>query len=1040
MKRALVLLVFLLSGAAGLIYQVVWTRKLVFVLGVTSQATATVLAVFMGGLALGSWWLARYGDRVRSPVRLYGRLELLIAGFGLASLWILDALVETYSGWRRAGAISEATLPVVRVVFAGLALLAPTTLMGATLPVLLRGLSRGEGRLARDAGLLYAVNTLGAVLGTLATAWYLVQTFGLRQTAAIAAGLNVLAGLGALALGESRAERSAAARGAHRAALDPRIGRAVLLAFGLSGAFALAYEVLWTRSLIYVLGQNSVYAFSTMLASFLIGIVLGSLAAAWLADRARDRVGALGLVIALVGASALATIPMMQGLASGRRSSPEGGWLGIPAKDFLECLAVLIVPTTLSGSTFAIVARLFAREPARLGADVGRAYAANTLGAILGALAGGFVVLPVLGLWKGLLALGTLQVLVGLWLATRPRPEGTGRGIAALAGSLALVAAIAALASEGPTRKALVRGDATLLYYGDGPESSVAVLESKESGERSLVVDGDEQSGTGTRMQIHLRLLGHLPAFFHPAPRKGLVVGLGAGVTTGCLLQHPLDRVDQIELSKNVIAASPLFARFNHDPLNDPKLRLVRDDGRNFLLSTGETYDVITCDPFDADDAGVTSLYCREYYELVRSRLNPGGLACQWITEHYDPEETKLLVRTFQSVFPHASIWFADFTLVVVGSVEPPSVTLADLRRRFEDPKVKASLEGIGIDGAETLLSLLLAGPRSLRAFLGEGPVNTDDLPLIEYLGPREDPDASGAEDLWRPLLALRRDAPAEWMPTWTERDERDFAPCREVMDLVHRRDALEREMWELDDGAGPPSDGDPHGERRARELETARAEEGMERAALDATWEILACDAPRLFHVLAGVEVERPASGTTPASLDRFASALALGLADFHAGRYSSARARFRAASAAVPGMLRADLLAAACDDLSGASLDAARALLAVDLSRVGGPSELRWFARRMIAQTFRRLEAEPEGSISIGEELASLLPPESERPERPAPREWWMPRDDGERHPRPDGAARRDPDAWRLWWRSARFELEGREGRFAWRREEGR
>ncbi len=1024
MARILVLLVFLLSGAAGLVYQVVWTRKLVFVLGVTSQAVATVLAVFMGGLALGSWWLARYGDRVRSPIRLYGLLELLLAGFGLASLALLDILVEVYSGARRSGAISEGMLPVARVVFAGLALLGPTTLMGATLPILVRGLSRGGERLARSAGVLYAVNTLGAVFGTLAAAWWLIQTLGLQGTTAVAAGLNGLAGLAALALGDRGIAPPQVASVPRTSARDPRTARAVLLAFGLSGMFALAYEVLWTRYLVYVLGENSVYAFSTMLASFLIGIVLGSLAAAWLADRARDLVGVLGLVIALVGAGALATLPVMEALASSRRGPPGEGWLGVAAEDFLRCLAVLIVPTTLSGSTFAIVAKLSARDPARLGADVGVAYASNTLGAILGALAGGFLVLPVLGLRAGLLALGTLNVLAGLWLATRPRPEGRGTAKAALAGSLGLLAAIAGFLSEGPSRKALLREDQVLLYYGDGPESSVAVVESEGGGGRSLIVDGDEQAGTGPRLQIHLRLLGHLPAFFHPAPRKGLVVGFGTGITTGCLLQHPFERVDQVELSKEVIEAAPLFAQFNHDALRDPRLRLVRDDGRNFLLSTRETYDVITCDPFDADDAGVTSLYCREYYELVRSRLNPGGLACQWITEHYDPEEMKLLLRTFQSVFPHASVWLADFTLVAVGAVEPAAVSLEDVRRRFEDPGVKSSLEVIGVDRAEALLALLLAGPRSLREFLGEGPLNTDDRPLIEYLGPRADPEASPSEELWDPLVALRGDAPAEWMPAWTESDERDLAPYRDLMDLVHRRDALERGMWDLAAFADGGSNGDSPEGRRALAIEMAREEEPMERAALDATWDLLSRDVPRIFHVLAGVEDEPSA---------RSDSALALGLAEFRAGRYGEARARFREAAAAAPNALRASLLAAACDDLSGKPLEAARALLSVDLARLGTWSEFRGFARRMISQAFRRMEAEPEGSL--GEELASLLPPERERPEHSERGEWWMANGDGERYPRPEGEALRDPDAWRLWWRTARHDLDSREGRFAWR-----
>ncbi len=214
-----------------------------------------------------------------------------------------------------------------------------------------------------------------------------------------------------------------------------------------------------------------------------------------------------------------------------------------------------------------------------------------------------------------------------------------------------------------------------------------------------------------------------------------------------------------------------------------------------------------------------------------------------------------------------------------------------------------------------------------------------------------------------------------------------------------------------------------------ALEIETARMEEPMERAALDATWELLSRDAPRIFHVLAGVEDEPP---------DRSNSSLALGLAEFRAGRYLEASERFREAAAAAPGALRASLLAAACAHQSAKPLEAARALLALDLSRLGPWSELRGFAGRMVSQAFRRMEAEPEGSLPLAEELASHLPPESERPERSARGEWWMGSGESERYPRPEGEALSDPDAWRLWWRTARFDLEGREGRFAWRQEE--
>lgn len=960
MRRWLVLGIFLVSGAAGLVYQVAWTRRLALVLGVTSEAVSTVLAVFMGGLALGSWLLGRTGDRGLSPLRLYGLFELGIAASAAASPFLLDGLVDLYAGLRRSGAVGPELLPLLRVGLAAIALIVPTTLMGGTLPVLLKAAFRSQARLSRDAGTLYAVNTLGAVLGTLATAFVLIDAFGIRTTIWLAAGANAVVGLIALALpAESlRAEddavdatlapggppASAGARLARDAAapeasrpLDDVTRRAVLAVYGACGFLALAYEVLWTRYLIVVVGENSVYAFSLMLAAFLIGIVLGSALAARSADRVDDLPTLLGGVTAGVGISALATVALVPAVTAHLQLPGVTSFWALSTLRLLRCLVVLIVPTTLSGTTFALVARIYARDPAHLGRDAGTAYAVNTLGAILGALAGGFLVLPWLGLHDGLLWLGTANVAIGLALVLRRRPEGRAT---ALAGRLALLAAGAfgsAWLASDVFQRASGNADQEVVFFEHGKQSTVAVVRSRSSGELGLLVDGDSQAGTHVLLQISLRLLGHVPVLMHPDPKDVLVIAFGAGITTGSALQHPIEHLDQVELSSSVIRASRFFAPFNHDPLHDPRLRLVQDDGRNYLLSTDRSYDVITSDPIDPDDAGVTSLYSKEYYELVRARLRPGGVAAQWIPSRYDAATYWMLVRTFQAVFPYTSVWHSGITTVVVGSVDPPRVAYDELARRVTAPRAEKSLAAVGIDGLPTLLALLAAGPEQTRTLTGPGPLNTDDHPRIEYAGPRwfEGNLRGISPRVAIDLLEQRTLDLGGVVAGWTPANAAAIAPSFEAVSAVLRRNAL----------VAPALD-DPGVADRA----------AVQRRYLDLGFDALASETGGIVRLLVGLkEGDLPASTSAEASA-RHRAAMAEGLAALRAGDATAAEAAFARASELAPELLRPRLLVAAARHRAGDARGTAQALAALRSDNPEVAAELARFAAAAAALAAER------------------------------------------------------------------------------------
>ena len=1022
-STAAVLFLFFLSGAAGLMYQVVWMRKLVLILGTTSQAVSTVLAVFMGGLALGSWLLGRRGDRARSPLALYGWMELGIAALGFLSAFVLDALIDVYAGARRAWDLSGPTLGLLRIGLASAVLLVPTTLMGATLPVLVRGVTAALERVGRQVGVLYAVNTLGAAAGTLLAGFFLVEAAGLRVTTYTAASLNLVAGLGALALARTlatnRAEgpREGGAPPTSLAPVNPGLARLVLFAFGVSGFLALAYEVLWTRYLIYVVGQNSTYAFSTMLATLLAGIVLGSALGAWLADRSRAPVMLLGAVLVLLGAAALGTVGVMGALVRERQVGGGGEtWLAATVASFLRCTAVLIIPTTLSGLTFPLVARIYATRRDHLGGDVGRAYAVNTLGAILGALAGGLLVLPLLGLRHGLSALAAVDVLMGMVLILGARDGRRALRTALATGAVAALA-FGAVALQGDPQLEILRRDGReVLFYEDGPESSVGVARTG-AGDIQLYVDGDAQASTEWKDQIHLRLLGHLPALLHPDPADGLVVGFGGGITSGCLAQHPLERIDVVELSPAVRRWAVHWEERNHDPLGDSRVNLIRDDGRNFLLSTDRQYDVITSDPIDPDDAGVTSLYSREYYELVRAHLREGGVAVQWMTAHYEPDVYRTLVRTFQSVFPHTTLWFAYYTTVLIGLRDGPQATFDDMRLRLADPKVRESLAVIGLERPESVISLLFAGPDEVRALAGVGPLNTDDRPRVEYAGPRWKGRGESTGGIARAFGQLARPSWDACLSAWTAPEGARIDAVHGWVQVLLRRDGVEAAARQVRRSAG---------ESDERWLRTAERRDRLAARYLGLTWEVFIRPVPPMALRIAGMARGEPSPSAPAGRVEAYERGMAAGRAAWSAGDLDGARAHFAATAAAVPGALLPAILVAACDHRAGYPVAALRSLLAVPFAEEDRSSACARLPHEMVGQVLY-LMGENEGEAGdLGLFLLGLMPDEVDRPPAVSGARTRL--------ARPEGKSLGDVDAWRLWWREAIDAVEIRRGRFAW------
>ena len=720
-------LLFFVSGACSLTYQVLWLRLLALVFGVTVHAASTVLASFMAGLALGAILAERVARRGH-PLRVFAVLEAGIAVSALATPALLTVASGLYRPMSEALPDSLSLLTVARLLCSSAVLLVPTVLMGATLPVL------SQASIVRTSsgsrlGALYAVNTAGALTGALLTGYVLIGGLGMQRTFYLAAALNLLVAAGAWWLsGAAAKESSSSAEGSDPRHIptgsDPTGGlidavpaTTVLAVMAVSGFAALALEIVWFRVLVQFLPATT-YAFTTMLATVLGGIAAGSA----LASRHLARPRAWGITLAWVqGATSVVVLLSLALLGV----TYAAGWR---TSGLTQAAAAAILPASLlMGYAFPIAIALWTRAGVADGAadrPVGRLYSANVLGGILGAVVGGFVLLPRLGSRRALIALAALYLLTSLALFLPRR-----RWLPALA--LVVLFAGAARLVPDPFEVTLARRhgqNERLFWREEGVQTSVSIHTGAFRG-WLMYLDGLHQASDGPEMVKLHRLIGHLPMVLHPNPKRALVVGLGGGATPGAVSQHDTD-VQVVELSDSVRKGAEFFRHVNYDVLHRPNVRLRVDDGRNFLSLTTDRFDVATADLIQPIHAGAGNLYSREYFTLVREALAEGGLALQWIG-HRPDTQYKLIMRTFLEVFPHTTLWLGG--QLMVGSLRPLTLTPALVDDKRARPETRRALDDIGLDSFETLASWYTAGPDELRRFVGAGPVLTDDRPLVEY-------------------------------------------------------------------------------------------------------------------------------------------------------------------------------------------------------------------------------------------------------------------------------------------------------------------
>lgn len=770
----LIYALFFLSGAAALVYQVVWVRSLTLVFGGSHLAVTAVLSIFMGGLALGGYVVGRHADRIERPLRFYGYLELGIAGSALLFAGLMSLYPAIYVALAQGRDEATVYLTIVRMAFSVVALIVPTLLMGGTLPVLSRFVSRQPERLRSHLSFLYGFNTLGAVAGALLAGFVLLRVYSVSTTLSLAVAANAAIGLASLAL-----QRKAEAVAVPAQALPPGSGRGepvplpvalVLAGIGISGFCALGYEVLWTRVLTIAVGA-SVYGFTIMLAAFLTGIALGSKAYGGLVRLLRISNPSTGRLIAWFGITQLAigisalivTVFLRDVPANSVRL--QSYFIGTDSPsfqmrvwaNFMLAFLYMLVPALFMGAAFPVAGEVVARHRRLVGRAVGEVLAVNTIGAILGAAVSGLVLIHFFGIERSLQTLTLVNIGMGLVvLASLWKYRWLPGAVAAFA--LAVVALLAinpdvarmwdrkylamfrsnqpeAFRTSEMIQEAMDNTD--VLYYAEGVESIVSVVRIK-GGEQAFITNGRVEASSHVQARQIQFTLGHLPVLLNGNPRDVLVVGLGSGMTAGATAVHPdVERVTIVEIEPRVQGVARTFERYNHRVLDNPKLEFVVNDGRNFLLTTKRTFDVITADPIHPWFRGAGYLYASEYFQLASEHLRPGGVIAQWLPLYeLTPKDLASVVKTFQQHFRHTLIWLTHFDAVMVGSNSAFAIDEAALARRIAAPEVEMDLQTVTMGSAGDFLSYFLMGTDGMTRFGRDGALNTDDRLYLEFSAP----------------------------------------------------------------------------------------------------------------------------------------------------------------------------------------------------------------------------------------------------------------------------------------------------------------
>ena len=738
-----------------------WTRLFALVMGNTHYSVAAVLTTFMGGLALGSMLGGKVADRFSKSLRVYGILEIFIGIFCLLVPLLIElslpALKWIYANYQ--GHYFQASF--FRFLVSSTILIIPTVLMGATFPLISKIFSRNDETIGQDSGLAYAVNTFGAFWGALGSAFLIMPALGMQGSIWLAAGINISIGLIVLGVfwnsethdnDNSQSIPSGNESDSEIASSKERF--CILLVFGFSGVSAMVYQVAWNRVFSLVLG-SSVYAFSLIVTAFILGLALGAVFFSRICTRIKDLSFALGAIQIGIGLSALFVLPLFAFVPFVNQWGYQK--LGVEFEivqfvNFCIIFSFIFLPTFLMGAQFPVVIRAVSGGLQKVGKTIASAYSSNTIGAIVGAFVGGFFLVPLLGLEKSIFFAALLNIALGvLLILLLSRASFTIRSYVLPTILLACYLAgnkfpkwdkaIISSGSYMPYRikdlDEAVQKNNKVLFYKEGMHATVTT-ELSVSGNIFLRVNGKTDASLALDMRTQL-LSGYLPLLLHPNPKSALVIGMGSGITAGAVERFPLNKIDLVEISETVVEGAKFFGPFSHFAMDDPRLKLILEDGRNHIALTEEKYDVIISEPSNPWISGIGALFTREFFELTKQRLNPNGIVCIWVHTNMSPSNFKSIVKTFNGSFSSVTMWesIVGDDYLLIGSNSSYKISYKKALQLFEEPSSKDDLDSIGIRNIRDLMSLMIMSKKSTLEFSKEAPVHKDDDLSLEFQAPK---------------------------------------------------------------------------------------------------------------------------------------------------------------------------------------------------------------------------------------------------------------------------------------------------------------
>ena len=760
----LVLILFFCSGATALVYEVIWSKFLSQMFGSTIYAQTVVLAAFMGGLALGNKLFGRRADKLQRPVHVYGYLEIAIGLYAFFFPMLNNMADHIFVSIGSGIAQRTVLLLLLKAALSVGLLLGPTILMGGTLPLLAAWLQRSTPDAARRSARFYSVNSLGAVVGSALAGFWLVQNLGMVSSLQMTAIVNLLIGGGAIFV-SSRFQAQPPSKPEPAAEIATTASdtlRWAGLTVALTGAVSMGLEVLASRSLGMIFG-SSLQSFAIVLMAFILGIGLGS---AWIASP-RQRTYSSEKIIVLVLCTAAAWVILLvfnierwvdvyriMRTGLGRSST---GYVLHELMNAGISLVIFGLPAACIGSVLPLMMRVVAKESPSLGMKVGSLLTVNTLGAVVGTLVTGFILMPLIGVRNSFAVLALVLAFAAVLYAARIQWS-----VGMSASACAIIFAVSLFLFGGqdwryvissgafrsretefqPDTMALRKKLIKIVYYEDGPDATVSVEDGGDTAasenDRGIRVNGKPDAST--RIDIGTQLLvADLPMIAKPGAKDVFIFGLGSGISAGALLPYPVDRITVAENCEPVIKASRYFTNWNRNVLEDPRVHLWREDARTVLKLDPQLYDVIVAQPSNPWTVGIGSVFSREFYEISASRLKPGGIMAQWfhIYEMHDGI-VELVLRTFSSVYPFVEIWDAGSgDIIMLGSMQPWPSDPSIYQKSFDIPGVKSDLAAIKISSPELLWARQIASQRTAFAIAGDGPIQSDLFPVLEYAAPR---------------------------------------------------------------------------------------------------------------------------------------------------------------------------------------------------------------------------------------------------------------------------------------------------------------